>query len=136
MAVVVRKAYARTRLAIPLYLKRRSMPGGFVTGPRTFATVLSLATVAAVLLPVLLGALWTVAPVLLLAAALACDAGLYRCAARHKGWSFVPYFAAVNFVVNLTVAAGIITGGARCLVSSRFRELYTSALAPARRVDA
>ncbi|MFF0384939.1 glycosyltransferase family 2 protein [Streptomyces sp. NPDC004286] len=128
LRLVLRKVYQRTYLAIPLYLRRRGLPGGYASGPRAWASAVCLLAVATLLLPLLLGAGWAVVPLLVLCAGLACDLGLFRCVLRHKGWGFLGYFAAVNFLVNLTVAAGVIAGGLGCLFSRRFREVYDSAL--------
>ncbi|MEV2217453.1 glycosyltransferase family A protein [Streptomyces sp. NPDC050997] len=128
LRLVLRKVYQRIYLAMPLYLRRRGLPGGYASGPRAWASAVCLLSVATLLLPLLLGAAWAVVPVLVLGTGLACDTGLYRCVVRHKGWGFLGYFMAVNFVVNLTVAVGVIAGGLRCLFSRRFREVYDAAL--------
>ncbi|MEU6808260.1 glycosyltransferase [Streptomyces sp. NPDC046831] len=130
LRLVLSKVYQRTRLAIPLYLRRRGLPGGYATGPRAWASAVTLLFAATLPLPFLLGAAWALVPLLVLAAALACDTGLYRCVARHKGAAFLGYFAAVNVLVNLTVGVGVITGGLACLFSRRFRGIYDSALTP------
>ncbi|GGZ79282.1 glycosyltransferase family 2 protein [Streptomyces echinoruber] len=128
LRLVLRKVYQRIHLAMPLYLRRRGLPGGYASGPRAWASAVCLLAVAALLLPLLFGAAWAVVPLLVLGAGLACDSGLYRCAVRHKGWGFLGYFTAVNVLVNLTVATGVITGGVRCVFSRRFREVYDAAL--------
>ncbi|MER7836894.1 glycosyltransferase family 2 protein [Streptomyces sp. NPDC096040] len=128
LRLVLRKVYQRTYLAIPLYLRRRGLPGGYATGPRAWASAVTLLWAATLPLPFLLGPAWWVLPLLLLVAALACDTGLYRCVLRHRGWGFLGFFAAVNVLVNLAVAAGVIAGGLGCLFSRRFRAVYDSAL--------
>lgn len=128
LRLVLRKVYQRTYLAIPLYLRRRGLPGGYATGPRAWASAICLLSVATLLLPLLLGAAWAVVPLLVLGAGLACDVGLFRCVVRHKGWGFLGYFMAVNFLVNLTVAVGVLAGSLGCLFSRRFRAVYDSAL--------
>lgn len=126
--LVLRKVYQRIYLAMPLYLRRRGLPGGYASGPRAWASAVCLLAVATLLLPLLLGAAWAVVPLLVLGVGLACDSGLYRCVVRHKGWGFLGYFMAVNVVVNLTVAVGVLAGGLRCVVSRQFREVYDAAL--------
>ena len=63
---------------------------------------------------------------------LAGEPGIYRFVYRQKGALFLPYFAAMYFLVNLVIMAGLAVGVVQWLTSARFRRLYTAEPEPAR----
>jgi hypothetical protein len=114
-------------MRVPLYAQRRKFAQGFETASRAWASVLAFLGVAALAAPAFLGWASPVAwalPVLLLAATLACDLGMYRFTAARRGLRFLPAFIAMQFVFNLTVFASIAVGAVQWLFSPRFRTLY------------
>lgn len=131
LRVILRKVFGRTRRGIPLFIRRRGLPGGFATGPRALGSVLALATVPALAVPVLLGPVGLAAPALLLAGSVGCDAGMYRWVLRRRGLPFALFFVGVQYVVNLAVAAGAAVGVTQWLLSERFRRSYGTGAAPA-----
>lgn len=131
--VVLRKVFHRTRLHIPLYVRRGDLPGGIATGPRAGASVAAL--LALLTLPLGLLALpWLLAPAALLAFTLLADTALHRFVLRRRGPLFAAYFAFVHTVVNAVIAAGAGVGVLQWLTSRRFRRLYEPGehLAPVR----
>ncbi|HEY2579364.1 MAG TPA: glycosyltransferase family 2 protein [Streptosporangiaceae bacterium] len=121
---LLRKLFHRGRLRMPLYLRKRQFAQGYETSVRAWGSVAALMAVLALPLPVLLGAAWLAAPALLLAASLACDAGMYRFVYRRRGPAFTGFYASVHFLVNLVIVVSVTAGLAQCLVSPRFRALY------------
>jgi glycosyltransferase involved in cell wall biosynthesis len=124
---MLRKVFSRGRSRIPLYARRRKFAKGFETASRAWASVLSLLTVVSFGLPVLFGPVWLAASAVLLGASFLCDVGMYRFVAGARGIAFLPAFAAVQFLFNLTVGASIAVGCAQWLLSPRFRALYEPA---------
>lgn len=124
LRVVLRKVFTRARLTIPIYLHRSDLTGGLTSGPRAYASLLTLAALAMVPLPVLFGAAFAVLPAAALGVALACDRALYRFVLRRRGSAFLAYFVAVHTLVNTTVAAAAVVGGAQWVLSRRFRRMY------------
>ncbi|MGX2993053.1 glycosyltransferase family 2 protein [Streptomyces sp. JNUCC 64] len=121
--VVLRKVFHRTRLHIPLYVRRRDLPGGIATGPRAGASVAALLALAT--LPAgLFGALWLLLPAALTAGSLLADTRLYAFVLRRRGIGFTAFFALAHFVVNAAIALGAGIGVIQWLTSGRFRRLY------------
>ena len=123
LAPILGKAFRRSRLRVPFYLKRGKAMQGMETGGRAFAAVLAALTLAT--LPV---ALWfppvLLLAVLLLAGFIAVDRGQYVFVRRECGWPFTAFFTAVHLVVNAAVVCGLAAGVLEWLVSPRFRRLY------------
>ncbi|MEW1550341.1 glycosyltransferase family 2 protein [Streptomyces tsukubensis] len=121
--VVLRKVFHRTRLHIPLYVRRRDLPGGIATGPRAGASVAAL--LAPLTLPAgLFGALWLLLPAGLALGSLLADRRLYAFVLGRRGYGFTAYFALAHFVVNAAIALGAGVGVLQWLTSRRFRRLY------------
>ncbi|MGV9316271.1 glycosyltransferase family 2 protein [Streptomyces sp. NPDC003691] len=121
--VVLRKVFHRTRLHIPLYVRRRDLPGGIATGPRAGASVAALLA-PATLPTALFGALWLLLPAGLVLGSLLADRDLYTFVLRRRGAWFTAYFAAAHLVVNAAIALGAGIGVLQWLMSRRFRGLY------------
>jgi hypothetical protein len=49
---------------------------------------------------------------------------MYRFVWGYAGAAFTVYFAAIHFLVNVTVAVAVFVGVAQCLVSPQFRRTY------------
>jgi GT2 family glycosyltransferase len=139
---LLRKVFDRCRLRVPLYAQRRRYAKGFETAARTWGSVLALAALTAV--PASLAAfaltvgalgvaatLWLTVPVLLLAASVGCDAGMYGFVLRRRGVAFAVCFAAVLFAVNVAIAAGVAAGAVQWLTSDPYRRLYDGGPVPA-----
>lgn len=121
---LLRKMFKRARDRVPLYARRKRFAQGFETSSRAGGAIAALAAVAGCFAPLLLG-VWGVAiPVAALVVSLLADAGMYRFVARRRGIGFLLYFAAVHFVVNVTIATGVGVGVVRWLASASFRRLY------------
>jgi len=126
LAPLLRKAFRRSRLRVPFYLKRgRAMQGVETRGRASAALLAALAVgslpVAAFYPPALLG---TAA---LLSASVAADVGQYAFVRRERGWPFLVYFTLVHLVVNTTVVGGLAAGMAQWAASPRFRRMYEGA---------
>ncbi|MEU6075721.1 glycosyltransferase [Micromonospora sp. NPDC047074] len=121
---LLRKLFHRGRLRIPLYARARRFSKGFETASRAWGSLAAFAALPASAVPLLLGPWGAVLPVGLLAASLACDAGMYRFVLRRHGLPFLLGFAALHFLVNVTITAGVATGAAQWLLSRTFRQLY------------
>lgn len=123
LRVVLRKVFIRTRMQFSFF--RRGQKVGRVAGssPARGALLAALAVPAA-LVPVLAGPLWSVLPVALVAGSLASDARMYRTAVAERGLAFGAYFAAMHFLVNLTIMAGVAAGALQWHTSPTFRALY------------
>ncbi|MDR7274881.1 glycosyltransferase family 2 protein [Catenuloplanes atrovinosus] len=130
LRLILRKVFRRTRDGVPLFIRRRGLPGGFATGPRAAGAVLALGGVLAIAAPVAAGPWWLALPAALLAASYACDRALYRWVRRRRGVAFWLYFTGVQLVVNLAVALGAAYGLAKWLLSRRFRRAYDEVGAP------
>ncbi|MFC7387240.1 glycosyltransferase family 2 protein [Sphaerisporangium rhizosphaerae] len=124
LSVVLSKFFHRARLHIPLYLRRPDFNGGPANSSRGWGSLAALFAVLTAPLPALLGPLWLVAPIALLLGSIASDLGMYRFVLRYAGLPFTLYFAAVHFLVNVTVAVAVFAGAAQCVLSSRFRRTY------------
>lgn len=128
---LARKIFTRGRLRVPLYARRRKFAKGFETASRAWGSLAALLAVPALLLPLALGPAGWLVPAALLALSLGCDLGMYRYVRRTRGVPFLLFFVAVQFVFNLAVASGVVTGALHWLVSDRFRALYDRDGAPA-----
>jgi glycosyltransferase involved in cell wall biosynthesis len=124
LRVVLSKFFHRARLHIPLYLHRPDFLGGPTNSTRGWGALAALFAVVGVALPVLLGPVWSVVPVALLAASVLADLRMYRFVLGYAGWRFTGFFLAVHFLVNVTVAVAVFVGAAQCLLSPRFRHTY------------
>ncbi|MEV6692138.1 glycosyltransferase [Micromonospora sp. NPDC051196] len=121
---LLRKLFHRGRLRIPLYARARRFGKGFETASRAWGSLAAFLSLPALAVPLLLGPWGAVLPVLLLVASLACDAGMYRFVLRRHGPLFLLAFAGLQFLVNVTITAGVATGAAQWLLSRPFRQLY------------
>ncbi|GHJ39693.1 glycosyltransferase family 2 protein [Streptomyces sp. TS71-3] len=128
---LARKIFTRGRLRVPLYARRRRFAKGFETASRAWGSLAALLALPALLLPLLVGPAGWLVPAALLALSLGCDLGMYRYVRSARGSGFLLVFTAVQFVFNLAVAAGVVTGVLHWLLSSRFRMLYDRDSAPA-----
>jgi glycosyltransferase involved in cell wall biosynthesis len=120
---LLRKLFRRASYRVPLYAQRKRFARGFETSSRVGGSVAALAAVATTPL-VLLGPVWATVPVLALTLSVAADFGMYRSILRRRGPLFLVYSGVVHFVVNVTIAAGVVTGVGRWLCSDRFRRFY------------
>ncbi|MEU8206139.1 glycosyltransferase family 2 protein [Streptosporangium sp. NPDC049046] len=124
---LLRKLFRRGRARVPLYARRKRFARGFETSNRAGGSLAALAAV--VTLPaVALGPAGAVLPVLALAVSILADLGMYRFVLRRRGPLFLLYYGTVHFVVNVTIAAGVVAGVAQWFCSARFRRLYDSEL--------
>ncbi|MFK3985143.1 glycosyltransferase family 2 protein [Micromonospora sp. NPDC050397] len=121
---LLRKLFHRGRLRIPLYARARRFGKGFETASRAWGSLAAFAVLPALAAPLLLGAWAAVLPAGLLAASLACDAGMYAFVHRRHGWAFLVFFAGLHFVVNVTITLGVAAGTLQWLASRTFRQLY------------
>ncbi|HZB32953.1 MAG TPA: glycosyltransferase [Streptosporangiaceae bacterium] len=124
LSMVLSKFFHRARLHIPLYLRRPDFDGGPTKSTRGWGALAAFFAVISTVLPALFGLVWLIAPVTLLAASIVADLGMYRFVVRYAGPTFAMYFAAVHFLVNVTVVAAMFAGATQCLLSSRFRRTY------------
>ncbi|MDH2427104.1 glycosyltransferase family 2 protein [Sphaerisporangium sp. TRM90804] len=124
LSVVLSKFFHRARMHIPLYLRRPDFNGGPANSSRGWGSLAALFALVAAPLPVLFGPVWLLAPVALLLGSIAADLGMYRFVRGYAGTPFTVYFAAVHFLVNVTVAVAVFVGAAHWLVSRRFRSTY------------
>jgi glycosyltransferase involved in cell wall biosynthesis len=120
---LTRKLFRRACNRVPLYAQRRRFARGFETSSRAGG---SLAALAAVITApaVLLGPAGVAVPAAALAVSVLGDLGMYRFILRRRGPGFLLYSGAVHFVVNVSIAAGVVAGAVRWLCSGRFRRLY------------
>ena len=125
---ILRKAFRRSRLRVPFYLKRGKAMQGMETGGRAFGAVLAAATLLSLLMAI-------VSPLALLGSAallggfLATDPGQYAFVARERGLAFVVFFTGVHLLMNAAVVAGLAVGVLEWLASPRFRQMYERATA-------
>jgi GT2 family glycosyltransferase len=124
LRTLLRKLFHRGRARVPLYARARRFAKGFETNNRAWASLAALAAVVTTALPIVFGPAWALAPLALLAVSVGCDAAMYRYVRSRRGPFFLLYFAAVHFLVNVTIAVAIATGVAQWLTSGRFRRLY------------
>lgn len=121
------KVFRRCRLRVPLYARRRRSARGFETPSRIWGSLaaLSAALTAALALALPPPGLWLLLVAgLLFAAFLGCDAGMYRQALRRRGGRFAAAFVGVQYLLNVAIAAGALTGAVQWLASRSFRTLY------------
>ncbi|MCT9929890.1 glycosyltransferase family 2 protein [Planotetraspora sp. A-T 1434] len=130
LGTLLRKLFHRGRLRVPLYARRRRFAQGYETASRAWGSVAALLAVAALPVPLVFGPVAAAVPALLLAASLACDAGMYRFVFSRRCPLFGVFFAGVHFLVNLVIIAGVAAGAAQWFLSGRFRGIYDAA-APA-----
>jgi glycosyltransferase involved in cell wall biosynthesis len=120
---LLRKLFHRGRLRVPLYLRARRFASGFETQSRAWGSLAAAASL--VTLPLALLSPWSLLISGVLAvASLACDAGMYGFVYRRNGWAFLALFAALHFLVNVTITAGVAAGAVQWLASKAFRRLY------------
>jgi glycosyltransferase involved in cell wall biosynthesis len=62
LRTVLSKFFTRTRKHIPLYMRKPDFSGGLANGPRAYASLVALALIPSVALPVLLGPGWAAVP--------------------------------------------------------------------------
>lgn len=124
--ILLRKLYQRARDRIPMYAQLRRFATGFETPQRSLASLAAAAALPCLMATAWLG-LWSAAAgLVLIACSIGLDAGMYRFAARLYGPFFAVRFAAMHYLVNLTIMAGVLAGVVRLLVSPRFRRLYAA----------
>jgi glycosyltransferase involved in cell wall biosynthesis len=121
---LVRKVFTRAMLHIPMYARRPSFPGGLRSGPRAWGSVAALLVVLTAPVPLLAGPAWSLLPLGLLLAYLACDRRMYRFVAARRGPAFLAYFVAMHFFLNLVMATAAAAGVVGWLASRTFRRLY------------
>ncbi|GAA2349061.1 glycosyltransferase family 2 protein [Dactylosporangium salmoneum] len=120
---LLRKLFHRGRLRVPLYLRARRFASGFETQSRAWGSLAAAAALPALLLG--LASPWLlVVPAALLVASLACDAGMYAFVLRRNGPAFLLAFAALHYLVNVAITAGVAAGALQWLSSRPFRRLY------------
>ncbi|WP_062432762.1 glycosyltransferase family 2 protein [Herbidospora daliensis] len=119
------KVFTRTRMHVPFFLQRR-YAAGVVGSPESGASLAAALAAATLPVPLLTGLPWTAAlPVLLLLSWFWIDRRMYRFVLSSRGAAFTLYFAAMHFLINLTIAAGAGAGILQWLTSRSFRRLYT-----------
>jgi glycosyltransferase involved in cell wall biosynthesis len=121
---LIRKIFVRGRLRVPLYAQRRRFARGFETASRAWASLLCLLAVVLLAAPAVLGPVGWLLPAAALAAVIACDFGMYRFVASHRGFRFLLSFIGVQLVFNLTVSVAVAVGAVHWLCSPVFRRLY------------
>jgi glycosyltransferase involved in cell wall biosynthesis len=126
LRVLLRKLFHRARLRIPLYARRRRFATGFETPERAWASLAAAASVPA-LATAFVSPWGLLLPGVLIAASIAGDSGMYRFVRHQRGAAFVVYFAAVHYLVNLTIVTGAVAGALQWTASRAFRGLYDHA---------
>ncbi|BCB75386.1 hypothetical protein GCM10022251_78010 [Phytohabitans flavus] len=121
---LVRKAFTRAMLHIPMYANKPDFPGGLSSGPRAWGSVAALLTVLTLVLPIVFGPIWALVPLGVFAVYLGCDWPMYRFVARLRSPIFLVYFVAMHLFLNLVMATAAAVGVLRVLFSRRFRRLY------------
>lgn len=121
---LVRKLFHRGRVRVPLYARKKEFDEGFETASRVGSSVAAFLAVVSVVLPVVFGWPWALAPVLLFAVSIGADAGMYRFVLAERGPLFLAYYAGVHFLVNLTISAAAIAGILQWMTSREFRRMY------------
>ncbi|MFG1879060.1 glycosyltransferase family 2 protein [Sphaerisporangium sp. NPDC049003] len=124
LPALLRKLFHRGRSRVPLYASRRGFARGYETASRAWASVAALLAVVTLPLPLVLGPVAAAVPALLVAASLACDAGMYRFVFSRRCPVFGLFFVGVHFLVNLVIIGGVAAGALQWLASGRFRRLY------------
>jgi len=110
LGVVLGKLFHRARLHVPLYLRRPDFQGGPSQDTRAWGSLAALLTLPSIALPLLLGPVWWLVPLLLLVGFLAGEAGVVRFVARRRGPGVLPFFVAMQFPANVTIALAGIAG--------------------------
>jgi glycosyltransferase involved in cell wall biosynthesis len=123
LKVALRKVFVRTRVQVPFFLQRR-YAAGVVTSSESRASLAAALTLVALLAAVLVGGWAVVAVVALLAVYLWIDRRMYRFVVGSRGIGFTVVFAALHYLVNITIAIGAGVGIAQWLLSGSFRRLY------------
>jgi glycosyltransferase involved in cell wall biosynthesis len=121
---LLRKMFRRARDRVPLYAQRRRFARGFETSNRAGGSLAALAAVGTAAAPLVLGPAGAALPVFALAVSVVADLGMYRFVRRRRGTLFLLYFGAMQFVINISIAAGVLVGVGRWLCSARFRRFY------------
>ncbi len=125
LRVLVRKVFHRSRLHVPFVGMRGDVqPRGRAGSNRIVGAMTAAAATASLPLPFVFGAAWTLMPLLLIGVFLASEPGIYRFVRSQKGTAFLPYFAAIYFLVNLVIITGLTVGVGQWLTSRRFRRVY------------
>jgi glycosyltransferase involved in cell wall biosynthesis len=124
LRILLRKLFHRGRLRVPLYARARQFATGFETRQRAWASLAAAASLPALALTVPFGPWGLLAPALLVGLSLAGDAAMYRFVYRRRGTGFLAFFAALHYLVNLTIVAGVAAGAVQWTVSQTFRRLY------------
>lgn len=128
---LLRKVFRRCRLRVPLYARRRRSANGFETASRIWGSVAALAALAALPLVAVLGPAGLLAPAALFTVFVGCDVAMYRFVLDRRGAPFTVAFIAVQFALNVAIAAGAAAGVLQWLASPSFRALYDHAPRPA-----
>jgi glycosyltransferase involved in cell wall biosynthesis len=123
LKVVLRKVFIRTRMQISFFRRGRRV-ASIAASNSARGALLAALTLPALAAPIVLGAWWWLLPLALLAGSLASDAKMYRAAARYKGVFFGLYFAAMHYLVNVTIMAAVGVGLLQWLTSDSYRRLY------------
>ncbi|HZN17477.1 MAG TPA: glycosyltransferase family 2 protein [Micromonosporaceae bacterium] len=120
---LLRKAFRRSRLRVPFYVRRGRAMQGMETGGRALAAVLAALALASAAVTVLYppALLVTVAA---LAGSVAADLGQYTFVRRERGWAFLAFFTAVHAVLNTTVVCGLAVGVVEWVLRPGFRRMY------------
>lgn len=121
---LLRKLFHRGRLRIPLYARARRFATGFETASRAWGSLAALISLPAWALPAFFGWAALGVPLLLFAASLHADRGMYGFVWRRRGIRFLLFFAAVHYLVNATIALGVGVGVLQWAVSRTFRQTY------------
>jgi glycosyltransferase involved in cell wall biosynthesis len=122
LTVALRKVFVRTRMQVPFFLQRQ-YAAGVVGSSESRASLFAALTVATLPLMIVAPAL-AVLPILSLITYFVIDRRMYRFVFGSRGIPFGVFFAAMHFLVNLTIAVGAAIGIAQWLVSPSFRRLY------------
>lgn len=127
LGIALRKVFVRTRVEVPFFLQAR-YAARTIGSPESRAMAFAALTVAT--LPLVAWRPWlAVVPLGALAISLAIDRRMYRYVLARRGLRFGLAFAALHFLVNLTIATGAAAGIVEWLTSRSFRGLYQRASA-------
>jgi glycosyltransferase involved in cell wall biosynthesis len=126
LRLLLRKLFQRGRMRIPAYTRARRFARGYETAPRAAACMAALLTVPG-MAALALGPEGLAVPAALGLASLALDASMYRYVVARRGPLFGLFFAAVHYLVNVTIGAAVVTGMAQWVCSASFRRAYDAA---------
>ena len=129
LRAICRKLLNRGHLRVPLYIDRQKFMTGFETPARGLAALAAGAAAASAPL-IASNRRWGWLSGSLGLTSLLFDADMYRFVLRRRGAAFTGYFAALHFVANLSIAAGVGSGVVRWIGSPTFRRLYRAHLSP------